>query len=216
MGTMPDTEDRPNDLDDAAAAAGLSREKLREAMEVQTLPARVEPTSQSLVGPPERGLTAAHVENRISLPPQDALGSVRGAIQKHTALRGHMQGDAEADIVDERSGLTYRIRSQDDGENGALVRVDIDPSDAKGGQTLLTSGVAGISLTMVLLGWWLSTTLLLIGVGVGALGGLLIWRRGKRLQTAIHDARAIASAALSEAEQTAPIGGALPPEGGSS
>jgi len=203
-------------LEDAAEAAGLSREQLRQAMEVQALPARVEPTSQSLVGPPERGLTAAHVENRIGLPQQEALGAVRGAIQKHTALRGHMQGDAEADIVDERSGLTYRIRSQDDGEGAALVRVDIDPSEGKGGQTLLTSGVAGISLTMVLLGWWLSTTLLVIGIGVGALGGMLIWRRGARLRTAIHDARAIASAALSEAEQGAPIGGALPPAGGSS
>lgn len=203
-------------LDDAAEAAGLSREQLRKAMDVQALPARVEPTSRSLVGPPGRGITAAHVENRISLPPQEALGAVRSVIQKHTALRGHMQGDAEADIVDERSGLTYRIRSQDDGEGAALVRVDVDPSDGKGSQTLLTSGVAGISLTMVLLGWWLSTTLLLIGVGVGALGGMLIWRRSARLQTAIHDARAIASAALSEAEQSAPIGGALPPEGGSS
>lgn len=185
------------ELREIADEAGLSREQLREAMEVRDLPARIEGTA-ALMEAPTQGMSVAHAEAELALPPPQALGAVRAAIERHTGARGHGQGDDQADVVDEAHGLTYRIRSRE-GDGGALVRVDVDPSRARGMQTLLTAGVGGISLTMILLGWWLWTTLLIAGAGLGAVGGAAIWLRGQRLRAAERDARAIAQRSLSDA-----------------
>jgi hypothetical protein len=151
------------------------------------------------------------VEGRLSQAPHDALASVRGSIEKQTGLHGHAQGDGEADIVDDQSGLTYRMRSEADGSGGALVRVDVDPTAGRGTQALATTGVAGITLTLVALGWLFgAATLWLGGIGVGVLGGLFVLRHAVRLASATRHAQTVAAQALVEAEDRAEQG-ALPP-----
>ncbi len=119
------------------------------------------------------------------------------------------------DIVDENAGLTYRLRSATDGADGSLVRVDVDASAGKGAQTLAATGVAGVTVTMVALGWLFgATTMVLGGLGLGALGVALIVRNLAKLSRSINVAQAVASQALMEAEDQAERGGpprALPP-----
>ena len=110
----------------------------------------------------------------------------------------------EADIVDEQSRLTYRIRSQDDGSGGSLVRVDVDPSAGKGYAALTGTAMGGISLTMFALGLLFSaTTLAGAGVAMAAVGGFILFRTLAKLGSATKSAKAIASHALMEADDAA-------------
>lgn len=199
---MAGTNLSDDELRQAAAEAGISPQELRIALAERhgNLPARPDP-ARSLMGPPQRGMAATHVEARIPAAPRDALASVRRSIERQTGKQGHNQGDAEADLVDEDAGLTYRIRTSDDGGGGALVRVDIDPSSGKGTQALATTGVVGIAATLVALGWLFgAATLWLGGLGVGVLGALLIGRSSLKLRNGTRTAHAIAAHALIEAE----------------
>jgi hypothetical protein len=201
------------ELRQAAAEAGISPQELRLALAERHGGVPAVSASRSLMGPPQRGMAATHVESRIGLPPRDALSAVRTSIERQTGKRGHAQGESEFDIVDEDQGLTYRMRVADDGGGGALVRVDIDPSSGKGTQALATTGVLGICATLVALGWlFAASTLWLGGLGIGALGGLLIGRSNLKLRSATHHAHAIAAQALMEAEDRVTIAprGALP------
>jgi hypothetical protein len=81
------------------------------------------------------------------------------------------------------------------------VRVDIDPSSGKGTQALATTGVVGLTATLVALGWLFgATTLWLGGIGVGVLGGLLLARSMLKLRSGTASAHAVAAHALLEAE----------------
>lgn len=200
------------ELRDAAAEAGISPAELRTALAERhgNLPARTE-DARSLLGPPTRGGSVTHVEGRLGLSPTDALSAVRGAIERQTGKRGHKQGEGLADIVDEDAGVTYRLRSSDDGGDGAIVRVDVDATAAKGSQALATTGVVGVTTTLVALGWLFGATLLWMGgLGLGALGGLLLVRSIAKVKRSASNAHAIAAHAMLEAEDKVP---ALPPAG---
>lgn len=201
------------ELQQAAAEAGISPHELRMALAERQgsgLPARPDGAT-ALVAPSPRGISTTHVEGRIGMPPRDALATVRRSIERQTGKRGHHQGDGEVDLVDAEGGLTYHMQSTDDGGGGALVRIDIDTTQGKGAQTLATTGVVGLSLTLLALGWLFgATTLALGGLGMGALGGLLVARSMVKLRQAAASAQAIASHALMEAEDRAEPG-QLPP-----
>jgi len=198
------------ELRDAAAEAGISPQELRVALAQRNgdLPATVD--SSSAVGALTRGTSAAHVESRIPAPPKEALSSVRASLERQTGRTGHGQGDGSADVVDDEAGLTYKVRSTADGAGGALVRVDVDTSAGKGVQSLAATGVAGVSFTMLALGWLFgATTLMFGGLGLGALGTVLILRNFSKLGRSAAHAQAVASQALMEAEDSAQR--ALPP-----
>jgi hypothetical protein len=203
------------ELREAAAEAGISPHELRHAL------AQREGTSLattdgpgSAMGPPTRGASAAHVEGALARPPGQALAAVRASIERQTRRTGHRQGELEADLVDDDLGLTYRMRAQDDGLGGALVRVDLDPTAGKSFRNLALAGAGGITLIVVGLGMLVgSLTLILGGVGLGVLGGMWAGRRAAKLADGLARARAIAGNALMEAEDEAGSApqGALPP-----
>jgi hypothetical protein len=192
----------------AAAEAGISPQELRLALAQRqgNLPAHDVQTS--VLGPPRRGASCGYVEGRIPLPPVDALTAVRKAIERETTARGHLQGPNEADIVDERSGLTYRIRSISDESQGALVRIDIDDGQGRGTQALATTGAVGLTATLVVLGWLFGNlTLLLAGAVAGTFGALVMARTMAKLRRSTVHAREIAASVLAMCED--PL--ALPP-----
>src|SRR5690242_13321910 len=88
------------ELRQAAAEAGISPQELRLALAERdgAVPAKAKGVA-SLV--PRRESAVKHVESPLAMPPRDALGAVRGSIETQTGLRGHQQGDARADIVDD-------------------------------------------------------------------------------------------------------------------
>jgi len=188
---------------EAAAEAGLSPQEVRLALAERNAVA-TPPASLSPLGTPSRGLSARHVEGRLALRPNHALAELRRSIERQTGKTGHKQGEDQADIVDDERGLTYRIRARDDGASGALVRVDIDPAQGHGGQALATTGIVGVTASIVALGWLFSaTTLWLGGLGFGLLGGLLLVRNALRLRQATAAAHGVAAHALLEAEERA-------------
>lgn len=192
------------ELKAAAAEAGISPQELRLALAERNggLPATID--AGSAVGALRRGTSSGHVESRIEAPPSEALASVKSSLERQTGRGGHGQGDGSADLVDDDAGLTYKIRSTPDGAGGAMVRVDIDTSAGKGMQSLAATGVGGVSLTMLALGWLFgATTLMLGGLGLGALGAVLIVRNFAKLGRSAAHAQAVASHALMEAEDQA-------------
>ena len=207
MGQLSDEE-----LREAAAEAGISPHELRhELMKREGSDLARPDEATSLMGPPKRGDSATFVEGRIAQPPGQALASVRASIERQTGHSGHRQGEHEADIVDDTVGLTYRMRTQNDGSGAALVRVDVDPTSGRSVRNLAATGVGGVTVALVGIAMLLGATgLLLGGIGLGVLGTLLVVRRSARLSQGITSARAIAAQALMEAEESAPQG-ALPP-----
>jgi hypothetical protein len=199
------------ELREAAAEAGISPQELRQALAVRDSGVPVpERSVRSLVGGPTRGVSARHAEGRLSISPARAVAAVRGSIERQTGRSGHRQGELEADIVDDEANVTYRIRAEDDGNGGALVRVDVDPTAGKGLQAVSGVGIGGVSLALVALGWLFSaTTLWLGGIGVALLGGLLVGRSMITLGQATTRAAGIAAQALVEADEAAV--GMLPP-----
>jgi len=190
------------ELREAAAEVGLSPQEFRLAVsERRAALARTTP-ALPLATVPARGISARHVESRIPMRPVHALAEVRASIERQTGKSGHKQGEHEADIVDEDHGLTYRIRAAEDGGGGALVRVDIDPSQGRGGQALATTGIVGVTASIVALGWLFGTmTLWLGGLGLGVLGALVLARSAVRLRQATQAATGIAAHALVETEE---------------
>lgn len=200
------------ELREAAKEAGISPHELRHALaERQGTDLDRPSEARSLMGPPARGSTVAFVEGRVGQPVAEAVDTVRASIERQSGHRGHRQGASEADVVDESVGLNYRLRGQDDGTGGALVRVDVDPTSGRSARNLIAGGVIGTTLLLVGLASLLGSTLLTFGgIGVAVLGALAVVRRTARLTTGVAAARAIASQALMEAEdRNAPQ--ALPP-----
>jgi hypothetical protein len=204
-----------DELREAAAEAGISPHELRHALAQRegTDLTHGGDAAGSVLGPPARGASATHVEGPVARPPAQALAAVRASIERQTGRTGHRQGEHEADVVDDDLGLTYRVRTQDDGAGGALVRVDVDPTAGKSFRNLALTGVGGIALAVLGLGLLLGSLVLMLGgVSVGVLGGLWVGRRASLLGRGLASARAIASNALMEAEDEAgaPPQGALP------
>lgn len=198
------------ELRQAAEEAGISPQELRHALAERRGGALARSSeASSPLGPPARGVSTAHVEGRIPLERRDALDSIRRSIERQTGKRGHKQGEHEADIVDDDDGLTYRIRAAEDGTGGALVRVDIDATQGRGTQALVTTGVVGLTATLLGLGWIFGALVLWLGgLGFGALGGMMVARSIFSLRRATVSAQGIAAHALLEAEEPP---AALPP-----
>lgn len=205
-----------DELREAAAEAGISPHELRHALAQRegTSLAGAGDGAGSVMGPPTRGTSATHVEGPLARPPAQALAAVRASIERQTRRTGHRQGELEADVVDDDLGLTYRMRAQDDGLGGALVRIDVDATAGKSFRNLALAGVGGVTLVMVGLSMLFgSLTLMLGGVGLAVLGGLWAGRRAAQLGRGLASARAIAGNALMEADDEAGSApqGALPP-----
>ena len=196
------------ELRQAAAEAGISPQELRVALAERD--GTIAPASKRAIVP-RRASPVKQVESSLAMPPRDAMGAVRNSIEKQTGLRGHQQGEARADIVDDGAGLTYRIHSETDGAGGSLVRVEVDSTTGRGAQALATTGVVGITATLIALGWLFGAlTLMFGGAAVGVLGGLLIGRNALRLMHATNIAQGTAAQALLDAEERL----ALPPASG--
>ncbi|MEM6290734.1 MAG: hypothetical protein AAGA54_05690 [Myxococcota bacterium] len=201
-----------DELREAAAEAGISPQELRVALAERegNLPATTD--AASAVGALTRGVSSGHVEGRVVAPPPQALHAVRTSLERQTGKTGHGQGEGQADVVDGDIGLTYKVRATSDGADGALVRVDVDTSAGRGVQQLAATGVTGVTVTMLALGWLFgATTLLFGGLSVGAIGAALIVRNLAKLRSGAARAQAIASQALLEAEDQAERTAALPP-----
>jgi hypothetical protein len=184
-----------DDLREAAAEAGISPAELRTA-----LAERDGGGTTALVK--REQAVPARLDGAVALPPSDAIAAVRGSIERQTGLRGHMQGEAQADIVDDGHGLTWRVHGKSDEGGGALVRIEIDPSAGTGAQKLALGGVIGITTALVGIGALFGAlTLVFGGVGVGLLGAVVLGRNALRLAKASRNAEAVAAQALVEAEE---------------
>lgn len=191
------------ELRQAAAEAGISPQELRVAL-AERDGAQVPATKGGRLGAlvARRADNVKQVESSLAMPPRDALGAVRSSIEAQTGLHGHQQGEGRADIVDDGTGLTYRIHSETDGAGGSLVRVEVDAATGRGAQALATTGVVGITATLVALGWLFGAlTLVFGGAAVGMLGALLIGRNALRLVQATNRAQGTAAQALVEVEE---------------
>jgi len=203
------------DLREAAAEAGISPSELRDALVKRdgTAPV-VHDVGGSLVAAPRRGNTVLFAEGRLPAEPVEALAQVRGAVERVTGASGHHHGDLEADIVDERLGLTFMVRSVADGEAGSLVRVDVDPTQARGNRVLTAMLTGTVAVGMLGVGWLFSLTSLMVGgVGMAILGGYLYSSQAGKIRAALADGQAIASQAVADVKRSTPTK-ALPPEGG--
>jgi hypothetical protein len=206
------------ELREAAAEAGISPHELRHALAqregVDLVRRDGDGGPASVMGPPARGSSAAHVEGPVARPPAHALAAVRASIERQTGRTGHRQGEHEADVVDDDLGLTYRVRAQDDGAGGALVRIDVDPTSGRSARAVALAGVGGVAFVLLGLGLVFGSTMLVLGaIALGGLGGLWVGRRAAQLGRGLASARAIAGNALMEAEDEAGGApqGALPP-----
>lgn len=188
------------ELRDAASEVGLSPQELRTALAERNVASRT--SALSLRSTAGGGVSLRQVEGRVGYHPARALAEIRSSIERQTGKSGHKQGDDQADIVDDDQGLTYRIRTRDDGASGAIVRIEIDPAQGHGGQALTTTGIVGVTSSIIALGYLFSAmTLLFGGIAFGVLGGLLLVRSSLRLRQATASAQGIAAHALVEVEE---------------
>jgi hypothetical protein len=212
MSQLSDTE-----IEEAAAEAGISPAELRAALAEQAGGGALARRgagymkTQGMIPPSPRGSSVANAESTLPYPPEQAVRSVKHHIEREIGSSGQMHGSTEADIYDEAAGIIYRVQTEADGGQGALVRVDIDATPLRSRRLLssmglgATVGLFAISGLIIpgLIGW----ALLAGAVGLTALGATTMVALRQR---AIQDARAITANALVEAEHGAPLGGAAP------
>lgn len=201
-----------DEIRDIATQSGLSPEEVRRSLSESTSLAHR--SSSGMVPASLRGKSAAFVESRLAEAPDQAIQRVRAAIEKESRSKGHMQGGSEADIIDEARDLTYRLHVEDDGGGGALVRVDIDPSNAnakntlaKWGLGLTTFAIGGLALLSG--SFWLWVT----GAAVGVGGFLGVANHRRLVHSRVQDAHSLVSQSLNEVESRPPAALA-PGEGG--
>lgn len=192
-----------SEIAEAAAEAGISPNELRRALAEKegSLPARIAQQS-TILAPNSRGSSHGHAETRVSAAPPVAVRHIKKELERVSGLEGHMQGEEEADIVNSREGIVYRMRAEADGGGGSLVRVDVDASQAKARQTVMTLTI-GVLTTVGVLSALLvtssTTTLLLAGVAA-ALAIPLIFRTRAQTKKALLQAQETAQRAMLEAE----------------
>lgn len=195
------------EIEEAAREAGITPAELRNALAEKAGGGALMKVHGALPAS-TRGTTVAHAETSLPYPPEQAVRAVKQQIEHEIGARGHMMGSTDADIYDEATGIIYRIQAQSDGAEGALVRIDVDPTPLRSRRTLTSMGlgasvglfaIAGLIIPGVI-GW----ALLAGAVGLTALGATsLIALRAR----AIKDAEATMARALVEAESGSPIGG---------
>lgn len=194
------------ELREAAAEAGISPEELRQAL------------VQRSGGAPSGGgaltrSSAAAVQNysaqtHLSLPPDQALEQVRGAIGKQVGHRGHRQGGGAIDILDDKTGILYRITAEADGAGGALVHVTTERSGSN--MALATAMFVAASLGVVALGWLLFPLLFWLGLGMLGAGGVGLFLASQKGASNGRQAQLVVSQALVDAEEALPPADAPP------
>src|SRR5690606_29281559 len=92
------------ELREAAAEAGISPHELRHALAQREGTDLARPDDAgTLMGPPERGASEAHVVGRIGRPPGQAIAAVRASIERQTGRTGHRQGEHAAAVENGRA-----------------------------------------------------------------------------------------------------------------
>jgi hypothetical protein len=198
------------ELREAAAEAGISPEELRQALVQRSGGA----PSGALARAPAGELQAYSAQTRLALPPDQATERVREAIARQVGHRGHRQGSGAIDILDDRTGMLYRIKTEPDGQGGALVRVG---TERTGGNMALAAALFGMTaLGLSVIGLLFSSLLMWMGFGLLAIGGAGMVMAGKRVGAAQRQAELTVAQALVEAEEALPAAAgpprALPPE----
>ena len=148
---------------------------------------------------------------RSSGAPTAALARSAAAAQGH---RGHRQGNGDIDILDDRSGMLYRIHSESDGQGGALVEVRSERS----GNNLALAAVmfSGVAIGVTILGFMISTIVMMLGLGLLVGSVIAVVMAGGRVAGMQRQAEQVVAQALIEAEEAVPLTAgpprALPPE----
>lgn len=199
---MTNLSDR--EIAEAAAEVGISPAELRSAMAERSgnLPARVAEQNSGIIAPNHRGQSHDFVETALNAPTAAALAHVRHFVEAQSGKHGHQQGNDQVDIVDDEKGIVYRLRAEDDGAQGSIVRIDLDVSAAKAKQTGMAvgatlGGFGALVATLSLFGVSLTglaffvPMLVMMGLGVG-------WMRRRSGQALAH-ARQVSNAAIANA-----------------
>lgn len=193
------------ELREAAAEAGISPEELRQALVQRS-------TGAASPGPLARTSGAAvqsySAQTHLSLPPDRAAEQVRSAIGKQVGHRGHRQGNGDIDILDDKTGMLYRIHSEGDGQGGALVHVATERT----GGTMMLAGVmfGAASLGILAVGWLFSSLIFWLGFGLLMAGGAGLFLANQRVGANHRQAQLVVSQALVDAEEGLPVADAPP------
>ncbi len=196
-----------HELREAAAEAGISPEELRQALVQRS------GGSTAMARTPGAAVAGYSAQTQFSLPPDRAIEAVRAAIARQVGHRGHRQGNGAIDILDDRTGMLYRIQGESDGQGGALVHV----ASEKSGSNLVLAGVmfATVAVAVTILGMLVSSFLVWLGVGMMLAGGAGVFMARGRSATVQRQGELVVAQALVDAEEGAALGGpprALPPE----
>ena len=201
------TELSDREIEEAAREAGISPHELRLALSKKSQQSQGEGAidQTSRMRPSSRGESVAYIESKLRQDPETAVLALRNALEHKSGCIGHMQNEFEADIFDEARRIVYRIRAEAAGDRneGAFVRVDIDPTPAKARQLFLilalTASVALIGLGSLLLST--AGTALFSSLCATVMGGVgIFWSvAGRRRDCA--NALANANRAIIDVEQ---------------
>ncbi|MCY1056932.1 hypothetical protein [Nannocystis sp. SCPEA4] len=193
------------ELREAAAEAGISPEELRRALVERNGP---QANGKALVRRPESPAMAQYsAETRLELPPEQALDVVRRALAKQVGNTGHRQGPSRADIVDDSAGVVYKISTENDGQGGALVKVDVDAGAGRSNLALGGFILGGFSLGITAFGALLAPLIMWAGITLGVVGATALFFAAARLSQGRRRAELIVAQALVEAEEApAPAG----------
>ena len=197
------------ELREAAAEAGISPEELRQALAQRSSGVTTAALARSAAA--AQGYSA---RTQLAVPPDQAAEAVRAAIHRHVGHRGHRQGNGDIDILDDRSGMLYRIHSESDGQGGALVEVRSERS----GNNLALAAVmfSGVAIGVTILGFMISTIVMMLGLGLLVGSVIAVVMAGGRVAGMQRQAEQVVAQALIEAEEAVPLTAgpprALPPE----
>lgn len=193
------------ELRDAAAEAGISPEELRQALVQRSGGAPAGPLARTSGTTAMQGYSA---QTNLSVPPDQAAERVRGAIGKLVGHRGHRQGGGAIDILDDKTGMLYRIHTEADGQGGALVNVSTERSGGTMGLAAVMFGAT--SLGVIALGYLFFPLLFWLGVGMLMAGGAGLFLANQRIAGHHRQAQLVVSQALVDAEEALPAADAPP------
>lgn len=186
------------ELREAAAEAGITPEELRRALVERNSP---QAGSKALVRRDGPELVQYSAETRLDLPPERALDVVRRAFARQVGHTGHRQGPSRADIVDDSAGVVYKIHADNDGQGGALVKVDVDAGAGRSNLALGGFILGGFSLGITAFGALLAPLIMWAGITLGVVGATALFFAAARLGQGRRRAELIVAQALVEAEE---------------
>jgi hypothetical protein len=192
------------ELREAAAEAGISPEELRQALVQRSGGA----PSGALVRDASPAAQGYSAQTQLSLPPDQAVERVRGAIGKQVGHRGHRQGNGAIDILDDKTGMLYRIHAEADGQGGALVHVATERSGNNMALAAVMFGAA--SLGVITIGWLFSSLIFWLGFGLLMAGGAGLFLANQKVASNGRQAQLVVSQALVDAEEALPAAEAPP------